>query len=325
MTRVLVTEGTSYLGRHVLDALHWQGHSTVVPDEAGIALGDAALSSALEGVDAVICLMSDGAEDLVLPRLLRLMAEQGPARLVLESTLHVYGEGTYADRSGHLLLPRRRAEDLQAACWEPKDPEGKSLTPMRTPETAIADPFLPSGVKAASRERMAQDWAAAEDRHICILRLAQLFGPSHPDGPPPQDDVFRMLAEIEAGQSPLVAEDGGQVQDWLHVRDAARAMRLALNACERGLGPMNIGSGRGYRADEVAQLIASAAFRYDLEPYPSGTARPDLPRHLVGMTAMAGEHLGFVPELPLENSLGEMVLWMREMANRADTLAVDAT
>lgn len=335
MTQVLVTSGCSYLGQHVVEALRGQGYSVLVQDSAppasyvppsGTTLvsRDQPLMEALHGVEVVVHLLEEDRAPTT-PALLDAMAASGTARLVLESTLEVYGEGLYADGKGRLLVPERPAEDLATGRWPITDDSGQPLTPMPTPETTTPAPVSPRGKAALLRESQAQVWAEAEGRHICILRLAAMFGPPATQGILPNDDIWRMMAEIEDGRPPQIAEDGEQIRDWLHVRDAARALQMAVAHCDRGKGAINISTGRGYTARQIAQFIASAAFRYDLEPHATGRPDPHVARHLIGTPHLAQTCLKFTADLPLENALGELVMCMRQHLSRPSQTPAELT
>ncbi len=312
MTRILVTSANGFLGRHLCDLLREQGHD-VLP-VSGRAYRQRDFVQTLQQADLVIHLLNDAAPDMTTT-VLQAMAEGGVGRLVLESSLDVYGEGLYADALGRSRVAARRREDIEAGRWDVMDEAGNRLTPLATPETTPPEPCSAGGLVAMAREEQARLWAAAEDRSLCILRLAPVFGPPAPGGAPPEDEIWRMICAVESGAPPQLAEDGRQVRDWLHVRDAARALQMAVAPCEGVTCAMNISAGSGHRADDVARMVAAAAFRYDLEPKPTGLA--DLPgaaRHLVGAPGQALNCLRFRPELPLENTLGEMVMWLRDHA-----------
>lgn len=330
MTGVFVTAGCGFLGRHLADSLLLMGHRVLIEEQdtpnrpdylpaaavlvPGLMEDPAVLTTVLAEVEVVVHLLCPDRPDPLTPRLLAAMAEAGTARLVLESTLEVYGEGLYADGAGRMLVPRRRAADLEAGRWEVTGQDGQPLLPLPTPESTAPDPTGRRGQVALAREAMVRDWASAPGRQIRILRMGALFGPPHESAHPLPGAIGRMMAEVAAGSPPSVAEDGGQIRDWLHVRDAARALRLAVEHQTTPTQILNIASGRGLRSDEVARLITTAAFRYDLDPRPLGVTETGAARHLVGLPDAAARDLGFTVEHPIENSLGELAMWVRDNA-----------
>lgn len=302
MKRIMITSGRSFLGSHLAVDLQSTGYEVVLAGD------ESSLQTDLAGVDTVIHLL-DADESWLTPALLAAMAVCETQQLVLESSLEVYGEGLYADSRGRLLVPPPSGDSVPLT-----DGAGQRLTPLPTPETTPPSPFMPAGIAALTRETEARAWAEEHDRHICVLRLAPLFGPPHSDGRLPDDEVWRMMTEVAAGQPPQVPGDGGQIRDWLHVRDAARALRLAVEYCDRGHAAMNITSGEAYSSCDIAHLVASAAFHYELAPL-TGIRGSAGARHLVGQPGKAAEYLGFTAGLPLQNSLGELTMWLAGRAN----------
>src|SRR3546814_18910620 len=71
----------------------------------------------------------------------------------------------------------------------------------------------------------------------------------------------------------MIYEDGRQLRDFVHVRDAARAFRLAMERPGVDGEVFNIGSGRNYNVETVARLLAEAMGRPDLPPQMLGKAR----------------------------------------------------
>lgn len=236
MTRVHITSGNSFLGKHLATELLTQGYELRLLDldpKMLMTTLDERLRSALEGVDVVVHLPPEGPEEVPMRLLFDVMTEYGIGRLVLASTLEVYGEGLYADATGRLLVPRRETGALDAGRWSVQDADGRTLTPMRTPETTRPDPVSAAGIAALSREEMARAWAEAHDGQICILRLAGLFGPPKDSDDESPGEISRMVAMVDAGIAPSLPEDGGRIRDWLHVRDAARALQLAVVSCDK--------------------------------------------------------------------------------------------
>ena len=156
MTGVFVTAGCGFLGRHLADSLLLMGHRVLIEEQdtpnrpdylpaaavlvPGLMEDPAVLTTVLAEVEVVVHLLCPDRPDPLTPRLLAAMAEAGTARLVLESTLEVYGEGLYADGAGRMVVPRRRAADLEAGRWEVTGQDGQPLLPLPTPESTAPDP-----------------------------------------------------------------------------------------------------------------------------------------------------------------------------------------
>ena len=319
MIPVLVTNAHGYLGRHVVAHLQAQGHEVIARDTLRPAED---LEQALRGVQAVVHLTDplhpldcDGdrpAEGLdPLHGLLRAMCAAGVGRLVLQSSLGVYGEGRYVDEDGRPHAVWRTPSDLKAGVWEARGFRNQPLAPMPTPEDAAPAPLSPEARLCHLRERLARRWARVAGAEIAVLRMGRLFGPPM-GGEGFCGGIGMMVASLLAGRPPLLMEDGGQTEDWLHVRDAARAVGLAVMNCDRRMPPLNISTGEGHTAREAARLAGMAAFDYGTAPKEARVACPGTSRHLVGAPGAAAERIGFTAETPLANGLGELVQWTRD-------------
>jgi GDP-L-fucose synthase len=110
--------------------------------------------------------------------------------------------------------------------------------------------------------------------------------------------------------------DGSPTREFLHVRDAARAFRLALERYD-GAEPVNVGSGKEVAIRDLAALIAQAA-RYHGETIWDTTRPNGQPRRCLD-TRRAREWLGFEPGLTLEEGLAEVVAWYeRQQTSQGD-------
>jgi dTDP-L-rhamnose 4-epimerase len=110
--------------------------------------------------------------------------------------------------------------------------------------------------------------------------------------------MFR--SSLERGEPPQVFEDGGQVRDFVHVADVARANLAALRAVlDDGSPPYaayNVASGHPVRILDVARLVAEGSGRA-VAPEVTGGYRLGDVRHVVASPARASAELGFTAEV----------------------------
>ena len=97
--------------------------------------------------------------------LLAAIGRAGVGRLVLASSMVVYGEGRYVGSRGDVRPgPRRMRRPASGACSSPATPStGEILTPALTDEDAPLDPRSVYAASKLAQEQLASIWAA-EDR-----------------------------------------------------------------------------------------------------------------------------------------------------------------
>lgn len=349
MANVLVTGGCGFIGRHVAAELIGAGHgvrlydamieqvhgsdgaAADIPPEAAVIRGDMRdaprLAEALQDCDAVIHLAAEvgvgqsmyeiaryvGANDLGTAVLLEAIANQPVRRLVVASSMSIYGEGYYALPSGQLYDgARRRKQDLREGRWQPAGPGGEALEAVPTDETKRPDLASIYALTKYQQEQACLIFGAAYDVPTVALRLFNVFGAGQALSNPYTGVLANFASRLANGERPTIFEDGQQQRDFVHVRDVARAFRLALEAEEVADETFNIGSGNAYSIEQVASLLAQAMDRRDLEPEVLGRFRAGDIRNCFADIGKARAWLGFEPEHRLEDSLGPFVEWVRQ-------------
>ena len=325
---ILVTGGAGFIGSHIVDALLAEGREvrvldsllahTAVPGylapEADFIEGDvrdpATVARALVGVQHVchqagmVGLGSNFLDiadyvshnDAGTAVLLKELAAAGfLGRLVLASSMVVYGEGRYACPDHGVVRPApRRAEELEAGRFEPGCPHcGRELEGQPIPEDAELDP---RNVYAATKLHQ-EHLAAALEREagvpVTALRYHNVYGPRMPRSTPYAGVASLFASALAAGQAPRVFEDGAQRRDFVHVRDVALANVAALTSAEPVTGALNVASGRPRSVAEMAQALADAAGPDAPRPLITGEYRLGDVRHVFASPERARDLLGF--------------------------------
>ena len=283
-----------------------------------------ALGLALKGADLVVHLAAQvgvgqsmyeideyvGTNDHGTAVLLQALIDQPVRRIVVASSMSVYGEGRYADASGRpVLVSRRTPAALAEGRWDFLDAAGEPLLPVPTDEEKPTDLASIYALTKFVQERAVLLFAEAYGIDAVALRLFNVFGPGQALSNPYTGVLANFASRLAAGAAPTIFEDGRQKRDFVHVRDVARAFRLALETPAAAGRVLNIGSGRAYSIREVADLL-SGAMGVAIEPEILDRARSGDIRNCFADIARAREVLGYQPRLALEDTLDEFVAWV---------------
>jgi dTDP-L-rhamnose 4-epimerase len=340
----LLTGGAGFIGRHlcaellaagnhvrVLDSLIPQVHGDnepLLPSAVEFLKGDVRnadlLDRALSGVDGVFHLAAEvgvgqsmyeiaryvAGNDLGTAVLLERLAAHPVCRLVVASSMSVYGEGLYHDEAGHRHRGIRRSPNVATPHWDPVAPDGGPLTPMPTDETEQVDLASIYALTKYVQERSCQIFGGTYGVEVVALRLFNVFGPGQALSNPYTGVLANFGARLLHGQQPLIFEDGRQKRDFVHVRDVARAFRLAMENPFAAGHTINIASGHSYTIDHVARLLSQTMDVPHLQPRILNKARAGDIRHCFADIDKARALLGFHPCHLLEDSLGELVSWI---------------
>ncbi|MFL6124793.1 NAD-dependent epimerase/dehydratase family protein [Actinophytocola sp.] len=334
--RVLVTGGAGFIGSHVAEALSERGHDTVLVDNllpkahgeatafAGV-VGDvrdpSLLAGLLSGID-VVCHQAavvghgvspaDGPEyvlhnDYGTAVLLAAMHEAGVARLVLASSMVVYGEGRYECPVHGVVRPGPRSQSaVDSGRYDPPCPScGAALSPGLVPEDAPLEPRSTYAATKAAQEFLASAWARQTGGRVWALRYHNVYGPRMPRDTPYAGVASLFRSALARGAAPTVLEDGNQRRDFVHVRDVALANALAAEtpAARGSLVPVNICSGTPHTVGELAAELAKACG--GPAPRVVGGSRPGDVRHVVADPRAAREKLGFTATTSFATGIAE--------------------
>ena len=339
MALLLVTGGAGFIGGavvraalergdavRVLDSLRGDVHASDAAPADGIetVVGDvtdpAAVSAALAGVDVVchqaakVGLGLDFADapdyvrsnDLGTAVLLAAMTAQRIGRLVLASSMVVYGEGAYTSSRGPVPVPPRRITDLEAGRFDPVDPEtGEALVPGLVTEDAPLDPRNVYAATKVQQETLAGVWARETGGRVAALRYHNVYGPGMPRDTPYAGVAALFRSQLERGEAPTVLEDGAQRRDFVHVDDVAAANLAAIGwTAEQEPGAVrafNVGSGVVHTIGDLAAALSAA--RGGPPPVVTGGYRLGDVRHVTASSERLRAELHVPPPVPFEEGV----------------------
>lgn len=354
MTKLsLITGGAGFIGSHLADRLLASGHRVRVLDNlveqvhgeararpgylsprVELCVGDVRnpgdVASALKGADHVFHLaalvgvgqsMYQAAEYVDVnvrgtAVLMEQLAQRPVQRLVVASSMSIYGEGEYTDAEGRpASVVARSFEQLRQGRWEFEDGQGRPLVPMPTRE---GKPPAIESVYALTKfdqERLALVMGRAYGVPTVALRFFNVYGPRQALSNPYTGVLAIFASRLLNGASPLLFEDGLQQRDFVSVHDVASACALALERDEAVGRVFNVASGTSRRVIDIATAVARALGR-DVPPEVTGQYRVGDIRHCVADISLARRALGFEPQVSFEAGIRELAADLKDQAAR---------
>lgn len=350
MSRVLVTGGCGFLGSHLVDRLIAEGHQVRVIDNLaeqvhrGVKpayLNDAAeyqfadvtdreaLRFALSRAEVVFHFAAAvgvgqsmyspyeyvRTNTLATAGLLQEIIDgtARPCKLVVASSMSVYGEGSsVCPRCGDTIGDRRR-EDLEQGKWEPTCVRcGEKLRAASTSESKTAQPASVYALTKLDQERLCLAIGKAYSVPTIALRFFNAYGTRQSLSNPYTGVAAIFSSRLRNGQPPVVYEDGGQLRDFVHVSDLVSACLLVLDRESADYQVLNVGSGKPITILDLARFLISI-HGSAVQPRRTGTYRAGDIRHCFADIG-ALRALGYRPEVAIEDGLRELVSWSESIA-----------
>jgi dTDP-L-rhamnose 4-epimerase len=352
MQKVLITGGAGFIGSHLADELLAHGYQVRVLDsldpqvhgearrrpdylarEVELIVGDvndrAKVDEALRGVDAVYHFAAavgvgqsmyevahyTRVNNLGTAVLLEALTKNPVERLIVASSMSLYGEGLYRSDSGVArTVGERTLEQLKAGDWEFTGEDGKVLEPIPTPETK--QPALASvyALSKYDQERLCLMIGRAYNIPSVALRFFNAYGPRQALSNPYTGVLAIFASRLLNDNPPAIFEDGAQQRDFVSVYDIARACRLALETPQAAGEVFNIGSGIPHTVRDIAAKLAKVVGKEDVKPQILGKYRVGDIRHCYADIGKARRILGFEPQVQLEDGLVELSSWLASQA-----------
>jgi dTDP-L-rhamnose 4-epimerase len=361
--RVLITGGAGFIGSHLARRLLAEGYHVraldnltpqVHGENAGrpayldpaveLVVGDirdrAVVAQALDGCDAVVHLaacVGVGQSMYEIVRyasvntegtgvLLQEMIDRPIRKLLVASSMSIYGEGLYRDQRGRMVESATRTrEQLERRAWEPEDADGGPLTPLPTPESKR--PALSSiyALGKYDQERMCLLFGDTYRIPTVALRFFNVYGPDQALSNPYTGVLAIFAGRLLNNKAPLIFEDGRQRRDFVSVHDVVQGLVLALERSGADGLAVNLGSGENVSILEVAQRLGTTLDRDQVMPALTGKYRVGDIRHCFADVTRARECLGYEPQVTLEQGIAELATWLEGQVadDRVDSAAAE--
>ena len=345
---ILITGGAGFIGSHLadellkhgyrvraLDNLSFQVHGSdrTRPDylnpEVELMVGDVrdpeVMRRALKGIDIVYHFAAvvgvgqsmyeitkyTSTNNLGTAVLLEALIDQPVERLIVASSMSIYGEGLYKAPNDSLCIGRDRTLDqLKAGDWEIRNAAGEELIPVPTPEhkqPALASVYA---LSKYDQEQLSLIIGQAYGIGTIALRFFNTYGTRQALSNPYTGVLAIFASRYLNNKPPLIFEDGYQQRDFVSIHDVVQACRLAMEVPEAAGKVFNVASDRHYTVLEAARLMAQVLGKEHIQPLITGKYRVGDVRHCFADISQARQILGYQPRVTLEAGLVELASWL---------------
>jgi dTDP-L-rhamnose 4-epimerase len=239
-------------------------------------------------------------------------AKHDVEKVIVASSIGVYGEGAYQCAIHGAVAPTIRSEQqLAARDWEQRCPYCSAhVRSIPTPED-----------KALYRDNIYSMTKYHQEEMVLLIgktygipsvapRFFNVYGPRQSLSNPYAGVAAIWLSRLLNGKQPIVFEDGGQLRDFVSIHDVVDCLVLMLEKPGADYLPVNVGSGETITILDIATLLARL-LGSTIEPQITQTGRKFDIRHNTADISRARQTLGFAPRVSLEQGFSELIEWAK--------------
>ena len=273
-----------------------------------------AVRRALDGVDAVVHLAArvgvgqsmyeivdyTSANEVGTAVLLEALAQRPVRKLVVASSMSIYGEGAYLGAE-----PGERTREM----LERREWDFPGLEPVPTPETKRPGLTSIYALTKYQQERACLVAGAAYGIPTVALRFFNAYGSRQALSNPYTGVLAIFASRLLNGRRPRIFEDGRQTRDFVSVHDVARACAAALERDGADGLAVNVGTGTPVAIAGLAVRLAEL-LGVELEPETTGEYRVGDIRHCYADATLARDTLGWEARVALADGIGELTEWL---------------
>jgi len=347
--KILITGGAGFIGSHLADELINSGYQVRALDnlseqvhgnsgnrpeylnpQVELQVGDVrdkkAVSKALDGVDAVFHLAAmvgvgqsmyqlkdyTDVNNLGTAVLLEALIEKPVEKLVVASSMSIYGEGLYEGSDGSRYAKcERKLSDLKKGKWEMYNEKDQPLKPIPTSEDKIPNLSSIYALSKYDQERLCLITGKAYNIPTTALRFFNVYGTRQALSNPYTGVLAIFASRLLNNNPPMIFEDGKQQRDFIHVKDVANACRMAMESDAAEGEVFNVGSGNNYSIEIIAEKLAGVMGKKYIPVEITGKYRVGDIRHCFADTSKIKKLLDFEPRVDFEEGLLELADWLK--------------
>ena len=348
MSKVLVTGGAGFIGSHLVDELVEIGNEVVVVDNLEVQVhtkkpdylnlkaryvfedirDTSVLTKAIEGVEVIFHEAAAvgvgqsmyqvekyvGVNTMATAKLLDFLVneEHEVKKLIVASSMSIYGEGAYECEDCGVVYPELRTEEqLKKREWEMKCPKcGKVVKPISTSEDKPLHPTSIYAITKRDQEEMCLNIGRAYGIPTVALRYFNVYGPRQSLNNPYTGVCAIFSSRIKNNNPPLIFEDGLQSRDFVSVHDIVEANILVMKSSNADYEVFNVGTGKTTNILEIAHaLIKLYSKGKELEPEITNKYRAGDIRHCFADISKIRNKIGYKPKVDFEEGMKELVEW----------------
>ncbi len=305
---VLITGGAGFIGSNLVDALLARGYAVRVldnlstgkrsnlPDDSRLELivGDVAdaacVRQALQGCRAVVHLAAVASVQASVDDPL------GTHQSNLIGTLNVC-EAMRAEGVRRVLF-------ASSAAVYGNNGEGEAID-----EDTPKAPLTPYAADKLASEHYLDFYRRQHGLEPVVFRFFNIFGPRQ-DPSSPYSGVISIFTErAQKGLPIVVFGDGEQTRSFCYCDDLIDAILAMMNGPDDFVGPVNIGNPGEFTIRQLAQLVLELTG--SRSPLVTRPALEDDPAQRRPVIDLAGERLGWKPNVPLREGLARTIAYFR--------------
>ena len=349
--KILITGGAGFIGSHLVDLLLENGHDIIVYDNLdaqvhGEIIGPPAylnkhiefingnvqdynlFYTAIKDVEVIYHLAAAVGvgqsmyqiskyieyNTLGTAILLDILVnkEHNVKKLIVASSMSIYGEGKYKCESCGYVFPQFRDNyDLEKGIWEYKCKGcGKELIPVPTDELKPLDSTSIYAMSKKHQEKISLLIGDTYGIDTTALRFFNVYGSRQALSNPYTGVCAIFCSNLLAGNPPIIFEDGFQSRDFVNVKDVCQALKIAMKIKGAKGNAFNVGTGNPITINSIAQILTQK-INPKLKPIITNKYRAGDIRHCFADISKFKEKSGFEPKMSFKQGIEELIQWVK--------------